>query len=87
MQDNLISNIGDYCRGFRLIELRKTLKQVAAAAGSNEKALSSFEHGRANNIRHLTCYVLACDSDEQEERFYDGLTDVMERHKRREVVQ
>ena len=75
MTDNLISNIGRYCRAFRLVQLEKTLKEVASKSNSNEKSLSSFEHGRANNIHHLICYIMSCEDAKTRDLFYAGLTE------------
>jgi hypothetical protein len=85
MTDNLISSIGRYCRVFRMIHLDKTLREVASASSSNEKSLSSFEHGRANNIQHLICYIMSCESTETRDLFYAGLTvKLMEHHREME---
>lgn len=75
MSDNLVSNIGKYCRIFRLVHLEKTLREVSSKCNSNEKSLSSFEHGRANNIQHLACYILSCEDEETRDLFYAGLTE------------
>lgn len=77
MKRNLVERIGNYCRTYRFLVLDITLRDVAERSGSNEKALSSFEHGRANNILHLTSYVMACDTDEQRAEFFEGLNDLI----------
>ena len=77
MKKEFIEDIGKYCRAFRLVELELTLREVAELTGSNDKALSSFEHGRANNIIHLVAYVLACETEEQRAMFYEGLDNVI----------
>ena len=70
MDKNLVSCLGDYCRRFRYLELNATLRDVASKSGSNQKALSSFEHGRANNILHIVSYIVACETEEQKTTFY-----------------
>jgi len=75
MTDNLINSIGRYCRAFRMVTLDKTLREVASKSNSNEKSLSSFEHGRANNIHHLVCYIKSCEDDKTRDLFYAGLTE------------
>lgn len=68
--------IGKYCRKFRINELEMTLKEVEGSA--NVKTLSSFEHGRSSNLKHLLKYVKACKTKEQKLNFLQGLINIIE---------
>jgi len=68
--------IGQYCRNYRLIRLRLTLKEVEK--NENVKALSSFEHGRSSNITHLLKYVEQCENNQQKVEFLEGLVATIE---------
>lgn len=68
--------IGKYCRKFRINELELTLREVEGS--ENVKALSSFEHGRSSNIKHILKYVRCCKDSEQQLQFLKGLINVME---------
>lgn len=76
MMDNTMMKIGKYCRKFRITELELTLKEVEGS--ENIKALSSFEHGRSTNIKHLIKYVRCCKDKEQRILFLQGLIDVLD---------
>lgn len=86
-KDEWISSIGKYCRVFRMVHLEMTLREVASVSSSNEKSLSSFEHGRANNIQHLMSYALSCKTPEMRMKFYTGLTEVLEEIRPKESVE
>ena len=73
---NTMLKIGKYCRKFRIVELEMTLKEVEGS--ENVKALSSFEHGRSSNMKHLLKYVRKCKDREQRLLFLRGLIDVLE---------
>lgn len=68
--------IGKYCRKFRINELEMTLKEVEG--NTNIKTLSSFEHGRSSNLKHLLKYVKACKTKEQKLKFLQGLINIIE---------
>lgn len=68
--------IGKYCRYYRMHILEMTLKEIE---GSEDiKALSSFEHGRSTNIKHLLKYVKACKTHQQKINFLQGLITTIE---------
>lgn len=72
----IMKRIGNYCRKFRINELELTLREVEG--NENVKALSSFEHGRSSNIKHILKYVRCCKDSEQQLQFLKGLINVME---------
>lgn len=72
----IMVRIGNYCRKFRINELELTLREVEGS--ENVKALSSFEHGRSSNIKHVLKYVRRCKDSEQQLQFLKGLINVME---------
>lgn len=74
---DIVVEVGRYCRMFRFLMLEKTTREVANNSFSSEKALSSFEHGRANNIAHLVAYALACDTEEHRLEFYRWMDEVI----------
>lgn len=76
MTDNAMLKIGKYCKKFRIVELELTLREVGG--DENIKTLSSFEHGRSTNIKHLQKYVKACKTYEQRLKFIEGLMDILE---------
>lgn len=71
----LFEKIGSYCRTFRMITLKKRLKDVAG--DTNIKTLSGFEHGRSSNIEHMDKYYQACDTTEQKILFKQGMDDIL----------
>lgn len=71
-----VQKIGKYCRKFRINELEMTLKEVEGS--TNVKTLSSFEHGRSSNLKHLLKYVKACKTKEQKFSFLQGLVNIIE---------
>ena len=73
---DLMDKIGKYCRNFRITELELTLREVEGS--ENIKALSSFEHGRSTNIKHIIKYVKRCKDIEQQLRFLKGLINIIE---------
>lgn len=76
MNVQTVKIIGKYCRKFRINELEMTLKEVEGS--ENVKTLSSFEHGRSSNLKHLLKYVKACKTREQKLKFLQGLINVIE---------
>lgn len=78
---DIVVEVGRYCRMFRYLVLEKTIRDVANISFSSEKLLSSFEHGRANNIAHLVAYALACDTVKQRLEFYRGIDEVFNKFK------
>lgn len=72
----LMKKIGKYCRNFRMTELELTLREVEGS--ENIKALSSFEHGRSTNIKHLLKYVRCCKDHKQQIQFLKGLINIIE---------
>ncbi len=57
-----INEIGLYCKEFRKQILKLSLKEFSEITGINNKNISSFENGRANNIRYLFLYYEMCDT-------------------------
>lgn len=76
MRNNNFKRIGKYCRYYRMHELEMTLKEIEGS--ENIKALSSFEHGRSTNIKHLLKYIKACKNYEQKLQFIEGLVNILE---------
>ncbi len=68
-----IKEIGNYCREFRKQVLKMSAKDFADITDTNNKNLSSFENGRANNIRYLFLYYNLCDNDLIKELFIKEL--------------
>lgn len=71
----LFDKIGDYCRTFRMVTLRKRLIDVAG--DTNIKTLSGFEHGRSSNIEYMNNYYQACDTESQQMLFKQGIDDIL----------
>lgn len=51
-----IKKIGCICAKHRLLK-DLTLKELAELSGINQKSLSAFEKGRANNLKYIFCYA------------------------------
>lgn len=85
LSKEVVAEVGRYCRLFRYLVLEKTTRDVANIGFSNEKTLSNFEHGRANNIAHLVAYALACDTEKHRLEFYRGLDEVFNKYKGVEI--
>lgn len=58
-----IKEIGLYCKEFRKEVLKLSLKDFAEITETNNKNISSFENGRANNIRYLFLYYNLCENE------------------------
>ena len=71
----IMVKIGNYCRKFRINELELTLRELEG--NENVKALSSFEHGRSSNIKHLLKYIRCCKDSEQQIQFLKGLITII----------
>lgn len=71
-----MKHVGEYCKQFRLNELNMTLKDIAT--DGNIKTISSFEHGKSTNMKHLFKYVDNCQDYKQKLNFFIGLIDVLE---------
>lgn len=70
--DNVIKDVGNFCKDFRQNELNKTLNDLCEDTDIKIKTLSAFENGRANNIKYLFLYYHACVNDEQKKQFVRG---------------
>lgn len=70
-----MKHIGEYCRFYRIVVLKLTLKEVA---GEDYKNLSNFEHGRSSNIKHMLKYVEKCETRQQKIEFLEGLINFIE---------
>lgn len=60
---NLILHVAKVCKDYR----RKnniTIKEFCEMTGNNNKTISAFEHGRANNIKYLFDYYKIIKDDD-----------------------
>lgn len=76
MDDNLINNVGNYCKNYRLETLKLSLKNFSINAGLNNKNVNAFEFGRANNIEYLFYYYKLSD-ERQRKDFARGLFKIL----------
>ena len=66
LKSNVISEIGWYCRHYRMFVAEVTLREVVG--DDCVKNLSAFEHGRSSNLLYLLEYMrLADERDELDE--------------------
>lgn len=70
-------NIQQFCKSFRENTLKMTLKQVGEISGTDFKTISSFEHGRSNNLNHLDVYIKCCRTMEELHLFSNGISHVL----------
>ena len=68
--------IGKYCKNFREQKLHISLTDFCKEMSENIKNVSSFENGRANNIKYLYLYSSMCD-DEIRNEFLQGLFNIL----------
>lgn len=76
---NSYEKIGSFCRLYRIVDLDLPLKEVAK--DDSIQLLSSFEHGKSTNIKHLFKYIEACETKEQKMKFLSRLLDYLEGEK------
>lgn len=62
-------SIQNFCKYFRTNILNISLVEMERITGVKHKTISAFEHGRSNNINHLSLYITACSTDEQRTQF------------------
>lgn len=74
--ENKVSDVGNYCRSFRIDTLNKTLSDISG--DTNIKTLSGFEHGRSTNLLHVFTYLNACTNQQQRSDFLRGLCNHLE---------
>ena len=68
-----IKKIGCICAKHRILK-DLTLKELSELSGINQKSLSAFEKGRANNIKYILAYARYTNKDEVfEDIFYEVL--------------
>lgn len=72
----LIKKVGQYCREFRINELKLSLKEFSEITGLNNKNVNAFEYGRANNIQYLFYYYRLCN-DSLKYKFAKGLFEIL----------
>lgn len=75
-KEKLIKKVGQYCREFRINELKLSLKEFSEMTGINNKNINAFEYGRANNIQYLFYYYRLCD-DSLKVKFSRGLFNIL----------
>ena len=75
-KEKLIKNVGRYCRGFRINDLKLSLKEFSEITGLNNKNVNAFEYGRANNIQYLFYYYRLCN-DALKNKFSKGLFEIL----------
>lgn len=75
-KEKLIKKVGQYCREFRINELKLSLKEFSEITGLNNKNVHAFEYGRANNIQYLFYYYRLCN-DSLKRKFSKGLFDIL----------
>ena len=72
----LILSVGKYCRGFRINDLKLSLKDFSNITGLNNKNVNAFEFGRANNIQYLFHYYRLCNEG-MKNKFSNGLFKIL----------
>lgn len=70
-----MSNVGAYCKHYRINVLNKTRKQIAGDI--SEQTLYHFEHGNSTNMLHYIRYYRACDTVDQQLDFIKGVHEIM----------
>lgn len=75
-KEKLMLNVGEYCRNFRINEMKLSLKDFSNITGLNNKNVNAFEYGRANNIQYLFYYYRLCD-DSMKYKFSKGLFKIL----------
>lgn len=75
-RQKLIKKVGQYCREFRINELKLSLKEFSEITGLNYKNVNAFEYGRANNIQYLFYYYRLCN-DSLKYKFANGLFEIL----------
>lgn len=68
----LMKDVGNYCKEFRINDLKLSLKEFSDATDLNNKNVNAFEHGRANNIQYLF-YYYKLSNDSLKNKFSRGL--------------
>ena len=71
-KDRLIKEVGNYCKEFRINDLKLSLKDFSNMTDLNNKNVNAFEHGRANNIQYLYYYYKIAN-DSMKNKFSKGL--------------
>lgn len=75
-KERLIKVVGEYCKDFRIKELKLTLKEFSEITDLNNKNVNAFEYGRANNIQYLFYYYRLCN-DSLKNKFSKGVFQVL----------
>lgn len=70
--NNLMINLGEYCKFFRIVKIKLSLTEFSNLVNANMKNISSFESGRANNIIYLYYYYQLAP-DEEKQGFINGI--------------
>ena len=76
LEKDLIYNVGQYCREFRIKDLKMTLKEFSEINNLNNKNVNAFEFGRANNIEYLY-YYYKLSNDSLKNKFAKGLFKIL----------
>ena len=76
-EEEVSVKIGEYCKKFRTIVLRLTLKEISGK--HSLKTLSAFENGNNKNLHHLFKYYNACPDARTKRVFLIGLSEIIER--------
>lgn len=70
--NNLMKNLGEYCKFFRIVKIKLSLTEFSDLVNANMKNISSFESGRANNIIYLY-YYYQLSPEEEKQNFINGI--------------
>lgn len=60
-----ITNIGQFCKMYRIHILNLTLEEMSRKTGVKVPTISSFENGRSTNTKHLEMYYNLSTDDQK----------------------